>query len=172
MARRVTTRIISLAGRGVVTPGVFEVRIGTTIEALVAAGGGYTADAARLVAGGPLMGLALPHDEDRADPDQQCHPRADAGRGAPVGAGAAVYPLRRLRRLPCPVRLQPQELLRLLPATATRPVAGALGLADCIECGCCAYVCPSQIPLVDWYRSGKSALATAAAQPPPRRPCA
>ncbi len=24
-------------------------------------------------------------------------------------------------------------------------------LFDCIECGCCAYVCPSRIPLVDYY---------------------
>jgi electron transport complex protein RnfC len=28
-------------------------------------------------------------------------------------------------------------------------------LFDCIECGCCAHVCPSHIPLVQYYRYAK-----------------
>ena len=32
------------------------------------------------------------------------------------------------------------------------------GLMDCIECGCCDYVCPSQIPLVERFRDVKPAL--------------
>jgi electron transport complex protein RnfC len=32
------------------------------------------------------------------------------------------------------------------------------GLTDCIECGCCDFVCPSHIPLVEWFRHGKSEL--------------
>jgi electron transport complex protein RnfC len=31
-------------------------------------------------------------------------------------------------------------------------------LFDCIECGCCAYVCPSRIPLVQYYRYAKSEI--------------
>jgi electron transport complex protein RnfC len=31
-------------------------------------------------------------------------------------------------------------------------------LFDCIECGCCSYVCPSHIPLVDYYRFTKSEI--------------
>jgi electron transport complex protein RnfC len=30
---------------------------------------------------------------------------------------------------------------------------------DCIECGCCAVVCPSHIPLVHYFRFAKSAIA-------------
>jgi electron transport complex protein RnfC len=29
-------------------------------------------------------------------------------------------------------------------------------LFDCIECGCCSHVCPSQIPLVQYYRYAKT----------------
>ena len=29
--------------------------------------------------------------------------------------------------------------------------AVALGLSDCIACGCCAYVCPAHIPLVQYF---------------------
>jgi electron transport complex protein RnfC len=32
------------------------------------------------------------------------------------------------------------------------------GLLDCIECGCCDYVCPSQIPLVERFRDAKPLL--------------
>lgn len=27
-----------------------------------------------------------------------------------------------------------------------------LGLKDCISCGCCSYVCPSNIPLVQYFK--------------------
>jgi electron transport complex protein RnfC len=29
-------------------------------------------------------------------------------------------------------------------------------LNDCFECGCCSYVCPSNIPLVQYFRIAKS----------------
>jgi electron transport complex protein RnfC len=31
-------------------------------------------------------------------------------------------------------------------------------LFDCIECGCCSYVCPSHIPLVQYYRFAKAEI--------------
>ena len=31
-------------------------------------------------------------------------------------------------------------------------------LFDCIECGCCSYVCPSHIPLVQYFRFSKSEI--------------
>jgi electron transport complex protein RnfC len=34
-------------------------------------------------------------------------------------------------------------------------------LFDCIECGLCAYVCPSHIPLVQYYRYAKTRVADA-----------
>ena len=29
-------------------------------------------------------------------------------------------------------------------------------VADCIECGCCTFSCPSYLPLLDWLRIGKA----------------
>jgi electron transport complex protein RnfC len=29
-------------------------------------------------------------------------------------------------------------------------------LNDCFECGCCSYVCPSNIPLVQYFRIAKT----------------
>ena len=59
----------------------------------------------------------------------------------------------------CPAGLLPQQLQRWAQAGDLER-AGALGLLDCIECACCDYVCPSQIPLTERFREAKSALAT------------
>ena len=40
----------------------------------------------------------------------------------------------------------------------------ATNLMDCIECGCCAYVCPASVPLVLGFRAGKQRLRDAAAK--------
>ena len=37
-------------------------------------------------------------------------------------------------------------------------VDGEVRLFDCIECGCCAYVCPSHIRLVQYYRFAKTEI--------------
>lgn len=157
-----TTRIVSVGGRGVAVPGNYEVRLGTLVEDLIAAAGGYTAQAARLVLGGPLMGQALPHDRIALDAransvlvlgEDDIRPHAPELACIRCGDCAQA----------CPVQLQPQELLRQLSG-GDLDAAAALGLRDCIECGCCAYVCPSQIPLVDGYRRGKSELALRSAE--------
>jgi electron transport complex protein RnfC len=36
--------------------------------------------------------------------------------------------------------------------------AEAWGILDCVECGCCQYICPAKIPLVHWIRLGKSKI--------------
>ena len=42
--------------------------------------------------------------------------------------------------------------------------AEALRVMDCIECGCCNYICPARLPLVQTFRTVKSALRTEAAR--------
>ena len=37
-------------------------------------------------------------------------------------------------------------------------MAQKYNLFDCIECGCCTYVCPSHIPLVQYYRFAKTEI--------------
>jgi len=37
--------------------------------------------------------------------------------------------------------------------------ATEFGLVDCIACGCCSYVCPSHIPLIQYFSYAKSELA-------------
>ena len=44
------------------------------------------------------------------------------------------------------------------PRRANFGKAQEYNLFDCIECGCCSYVCPSHIPLVHYYRFAKSEI--------------
>ncbi|MCR8704433.1 4Fe-4S dicluster domain-containing protein, partial [Weissella cibaria] len=55
----------------------------------------------------------------------------------------------------CPATLLPQQLLWYSKAKDNDKLQ-EYNLADCIECGACAYVCPSEIPLVQYYRVAKA----------------
>jgi electron transport complex protein RnfC len=55
------------------------------------------------------------------------------------------------------VNLQPQELYWFAKSDNFEK-AQDYKLFDCIECGACSYVCPSNIPLVQYYRYAKSEI--------------
>jgi electron transport complex protein RnfC len=52
----------------------------------------------------------------------------------------------------CPVRIHPAGLLEAAQAEDAE-LADAYGLAACIECGICNYVCPSHLPLLEGIRT-------------------
>ena len=55
----------------------------------------------------------------------------------------------------CPVGLDPSYLFKRVEHEH-HDEAIAAGLLACIECGCCSYVCPSHIPLVQQFRIAKA----------------
>lgn len=151
-------RPVSVAGAGVVSPAVFDVAIGTPIAAVVAAAGGYREDAARLLLGGPLMGIALPDDGISIGK----HSNAITVLTAAELANAQAQPCIRCGACAevCPAGLLPQQLWAL----SQQQDGGRLrehGLAACIECGCCDLVCPSAIRLTAEFRARKFELGSA-----------
>ncbi len=150
------SRVVTVAGGGVRRPGNFQVRIGTPLEALIESAGGYRPDAARLILGGPLMGLAVPHDQLPVTKATNCVLVLTARE---IAENSEEQPCIRCMACvsACPARLLPHELLRRVRARQWDEALGG-GLAACIECGCCDLVCPSHIPLAEWFRFGKSEL--------------
>ena len=151
----VTRRIVTVTGEGVREPKNLIVRIGTPFSEVIAAAGGLTGDVWKVLSGGPMMGVAQ---ADLAVPVVKgtnavlCLSRAQDREGAHpqcIRCAKCVTA--------CPMSLQPLYLYRFEQAgdlTALR----RLNLTDCIECGCCAYVCPGRLPLVESFRAGKRAV--------------
>jgi electron transport complex protein RnfC len=150
-----TERVVTVTGPGIGQPQNLIARIGTPFSELIRAAGGLTADAGRLILGGPMSGTALSSDRIPVTKGSNCllvlseaQVRRDQATMPCINCGECVRV--------CPARLLPQQLFRMIEGERLESAAD-LNLFDCIECGCCAQVCPSHIPLVDWYRHGKAA---------------
>ena len=55
----------------------------------------------------------------------------------------------------CPMFLNPSQLGILAKYEEYEQMAESWHLMDCFECGACTYVCPSHIPLVQYFRMAK-----------------
>jgi electron transport complex protein RnfC len=148
---------VTVTGGGVQTPQNVETPLGTPIAELIACCGGYKPGVLRLIAGGSMMGAALPDDDVPITKATNCVIAATA---VEVRRDETEWPCIRCGdcAMACPSRLLPQELL--VAATAGDYAAlETLGLGDCIECGCCDVICPSHIALTERFRVGKRKLA-------------
>ncbi|MHC4341865.1 MAG: electron transport complex subunit RsxC, partial [Planctomycetota bacterium] len=154
-------RIITVTGNGVKEPANLIVPVGTKLRELLDACGGLTEDAAEIVNGGPMMGAS------------------QANLDAPVikgTTGIVVLTKREVKRQEsypcircghcldaCPVFLDPQHLGSLARFKRYEEME-SFHLRDCMLCGCCSYVCPSNIPLSQLFQVSKEALWRAKAQ--------
>jgi len=148
-------RIVTVSGHGLRRPANLIVPVGTKLRDLLAFCDGVTADAAEVIIGGPMMG------------------QAQANLDAPVIKGTtgvvvlAKNETREQRSWPCihcgrcleacPVFLNP-SMLGDLARVGRYEEMSANHLADCMLCGSCAYVCPSNIPLAQLFQASKTAL--------------
>ena len=146
-------RVTTVTGTPVVQPGNLRSRLGTPFADLVAACGGTRGAVAKIVAGGPMMGLAQFGMEvctTKTTSGLLLLPPNDVSvfESAPcISCGRCVEA--------CPMRLMPCDLSQMLEAEDYLG-AESMNVLDCIECGCCAYCCPSRRPLVQHMRSGKA----------------
>jgi Na+-translocating ferredoxin:NAD+ oxidoreductase subunit C len=149
-----TTRIVTVTGSGVRFPANLEARIGTPIADLVHACGGYVSDPERLIAGGIMTGRSIATDAAPLTQAVNCILAATASDLAPAGPG---YPCIRCGDCAdaCPAGLLPQQLHRGVVG-ADAAALERYGLEDCIECGCCDYVCPSRIALTAGFRAARA----------------
>ena len=139
-------RIITVTGRGIRKPGNWVIPFGTKLRDVIEHCGGLTDDAAEIVFGGPMMGLG------QANLDV---PVLKATGGILVLSKDEckrqdILPCIRCGKCleACPVFLNPQLLGMLAKAERFEEMVSEANLNDCMLCGCCSYVCPSNIPFV------------------------
>jgi electron transport complex protein RnfC len=151
--RPIMSRVLTVTGGGVKQPSNVEACIGTPVEQLVAACGGYTGAGLRRIVGGSLTGRPFDGDDVPVTKGVNCILLAT---DADLPARGSEMPCIRCGDCAtvCPAGLLPQQLH--VAARSDDPAGLArFGLDACIECGCCDYVCPSAIPLTARFRAAR-----------------
>jgi len=149
-----TDQIITLTGDGLGEPGNYRVPLGTPVGFALQHAGAQP-DLDRVLAGGPMRGQAL------ASLDRPILKGAAGFVAVAASATAkAPEPMPCIRCgecvAACPLDLHPAELGFLARRGEVQAMVSDWHLERCFECGCCAYVCPSHIPLVQMFRAAKS----------------
>jgi electron transport complex protein RnfC len=145
-------RIVTVTGRCLENPKNLLVRIGTPIKELINFCGPLKEDPAKIILGGPMMGIAQYTDqvpvikstngvllfdkkEAKYSEEEYC-----------IRCGACVRE--------CPAGLMPC-MINLASEKTLWQEAIDYGALDCIECGICNYVCPANRILVQSIKRAK-----------------
>jgi electron transport complex protein RnfC len=152
-------RVVTVTGSCLANPKNVLVRIGTPIRQLIEFCGPLKKEPAKIIVGGPMMGIAqhtleapviksttgivlLNAKEAQIAKEEFC-----------IRCGSCVRA--------CPAYLMP-TLISLASKKELWQQSRLYGALDCIECGLCSYVCPSKIMLVQSIRRAKWELLSSA----------
>jgi len=149
-------RVVTLSGPGVVHPSNLIVPVGTKLKDVLDFCGGFQGDVTEIIFGGPMMGPSQPDLET---------PLIKGTTGVVVLTSAESKPRPTYGCISCgrcldacPVFLNPTSLGLLAQAARFEEMEEEYHLADCMLCGSCSYVCPSNIPLSQMFGMAKAQL--------------
>ncbi len=153
--RGLIERVVTVTGPGVAKPGNYLVPIGTPLRFLMDQVGANT-EQSEIILGGPMMGMSiasldvaitkgvsgvivmepqvLTEEEKTIYPCIKCGACLDA----------------------CALHLNPSMLGQLAAKREYTVMEEEFHLNSCFECGSCSYVCPSNIPLTQYFRIAKN----------------
>ena len=148
-----TTRIVTVTGDAVAEPKNVKLPLGTSIKELVDFCGGLKTPPVKVLAGGPMMGMAM----------RTLDVPAVKGTSGILALTAKSAMLKKTTHcircgkctMACPMGLMPVALDAFV---TVKDYAGfeRIGGMNCIECGCCSFVCPAYKPLTQSCRDGKT----------------
>ena len=147
-------RVVTLTGN-VRHPSNFLTPIGTPFEYLIELSEGAIGKPAKIINGGPLMGIAQSRTE------------------VPVLKGTTGILIQNEKEYKeksartcircsacvdvCPMKLLPTEINKYIEMDKLEK-AKDLGVLSCMECGSCSYVCPANIPLTQQFKIAKNRI--------------
>ena len=148
-------RVITVTGSAVPQPKNLLTRFGTPIDSLIAKCGGLAEGDVKVINGGPMMGRAL---SNIAMPAMKGCSGVTimVGDAAKRGAESASIKCAKCVEA-CPMGLEPYLLSKQARKKAWDAME-ANDITSCIECGCCQFTCPANIPLLDYIRLGKQTV--------------
>ncbi len=148
-------RVVTVTGNCLANPKNLLVRIGTPVKDLIEQCGPLLKEPKKIIMGGPMMGIAqfstggpiikgssgvilLDVLEEKEQEESFC-----------VRCGECLQN--------CPMGLNP-GMIALAIARDKLELAEEYGIMDCIECGLCAYLCPSRRNIVQAIKAAKAKL--------------
>lgn len=152
-------RVVTVSGPGIPHPRNLLVPLGTPVSALVEFCGGLKPGTRQVIMGGPMMGM----------PQKSLDVPVMKGTSGILALDrvfqltAQEYACIRCGRCleACPMFLNPTRIAHLAKFERPPEEIKDAHAMDCFECASCSYVCPSNIPLVQWIRVGKAMVREA-----------
>ena len=150
----IVERITTVSGDAIKEPKNLKLRIGTTYREAIELCGGFTETPDKLLAGGPMMGMAqftmdVPVMKGSSGILALTKKVTEHGKESPcIRCGRCVEA--------CPMGLIPSMLSILSQRHDFVKAKEEYGLFNCVECGCCTYTCPAKRNIVQYIKHAKS----------------
>lgn len=163
-----THRVVTVTGEAIAHPGNYNVAIGTSVAELIEFCGGVTQKSAKVVLGGPMMGIAIADLETPVTKTTNAITvltKEQIGKAKFARRQTACIRCGRCLQV-CPENLNPTKIAHAVKNNLL-DVAESYYINACIECGCCSYVCPANIELTGYIKTGKIFLARQKQMIPP-----
>ena len=152
--------VMTVTGEAIKEPSNFIARDGTSFAELIEAAGGIKegVEAAKIISGGPMMGIAVSSTEV---PITKTTNAITVLADDPVEAAdrkmTACLHCGRCTTV-CPNGLMPQMMADAVAAGDYDRYEKKLFGLDCISCGSCTYICPAKRPLTQTFKQTKAEI--------------
>lgn len=148
-------RVITVTGKIVRNPANLKVKIGTKIKDIIEFCGGLTEDAAKVILGGPMMGIAqytLDVPVIKGTSGIIVFSKEETKLCSPKSCIRCAKCIR-----VCPMGLNPSAIAQAIEK-GRFDLAQEYHVLDCVECGICSYTCPGNRDIVALVKLAKQKL--------------